>query len=125
MPVDDSRVSEGWKSVEEAVARVVSETSDSFDPATLANVHDLVQACRGLCAAPDETAKGYWSTICLSWEGLEIEVFQDRYEFYRFGQGYTDVAEFSLDEALSATERALCGGRITAYLDVTPAAVIS
>ena len=95
MPVDNSRVPDRWESVEEAVARVVSETSDPFDPATLANVNDLVQACRGLCSVPDETAKGYWSTICFSWEGLEIEVFEDRYEFYRFEQGHTDIEEFS------------------------------
>jgi hypothetical protein len=110
MPADNLRVPDQWKGVEEAVARVVSDTSDSFDPATLANVHDLVQACRGSCPAPEETAKGYWSTICLSWEGLEIEVFQDRYEFYRFEQGHTDIEEFS------HTPGAIVPARLVSYL---------
>ena len=109
MPVDDFHVPEDWKGVEVAVDRVVSQSSDPFDPATLANVRDLVEACRDSCTVP-ETDKGFWSTICFSWEGLEIEVFQDRYEFYRFRQGQTDIEEFS------HTPGAMVPARLVSYL---------
>jgi hypothetical protein len=37
-------------------------------------------------------AKGYWSTISLSWPKFEIEVFEDRLEVYHFkDDGRTDI----------------------------------
>ena len=83
MRVENMRVPD-WKDVDEAVAEVISESSDPFDPATLANVQDLIEACRDSCRAPEQVDKGYWSTVCLSWENVEIEVCEDRYELYRF-----------------------------------------
>lgn len=84
-----------WKAVEEAVSQAISGSSDPFEPATVSNVHDLIDACRDLCSVPESVEKGYWSTICFSWENLEVEVFDDHYEFYRFMQGQTDIEHFS------------------------------
>ena len=93
MQVENFHASD-WKAVQETVSRTISESSDPFDPTTVANVRDLIDACRELCPAPNSTAKGYWSTICFFWDNLEVEVCEDHYEFYRFKQGETDIEHF-------------------------------
>jgi hypothetical protein len=94
MHVGTNNVSD-WESIEKAVDEIIRQSPDPFDSATIANVQDLIAGCRPLCPIPEGTAKGYWRTIRLWWEGLEVEVFDDHYEFYRFKQGSTDIEHFN------------------------------
>jgi hypothetical protein len=57
----------------------------------VANAGDLLKFCRAHCPIPDEVAKGYWSTISVSWPKFEIEVFESRLEIYDFKDGETDI----------------------------------
>jgi hypothetical protein len=84
-----------WGSAERAVGQAIELSPEPFAPATVANVHDFIAACRIRCPVPDGVAKGYWSTIRIWWKDLEIEVFDDRYEMYRFSQGATAIEYFN------------------------------
>ncbi len=84
-----------WNAVQEAVSQTISQSSDPFDRATIANVHDLIDACRNVCTVPEDTGKGYWSTICFYWGDVEVEVCVDHYEFYDLGQGRMNIQHFS------------------------------
>jgi hypothetical protein len=81
----------GWNAIEDAISQAISGSSDPFDCATVANAKDLIDSCRKSCTVPEGAAKGYWSTIRIWWGNLEVEVFDDHYEFYRFEQGHTDI----------------------------------
>ncbi len=58
--------------------------ADSFDTNTVANVRDLLTLCVKGTPVPTSVAKGYWETVSFSWGNLEIEVFDDHLEVYRF-----------------------------------------
>lgn len=58
-------------------------------------MHDLIAACRALCPVPEGIAKGYWSTFAIWWRNIQIEIFEDRYEYYRFKQGSSDIEYFA------------------------------
>ena len=83
-----------WDAVEDAIARSVSASPEPFAPATVMNAADFVRACRARCPIPEGVAKGYWSTIRIWWRGVEVEVFDDRYELYRLTQGDTRIEHF-------------------------------
>lgn len=86
MPLQD------WDGVEAEVGQVVNSGSGCFDAATVANVGDLMSVCRVCCPLPTEVAKGYWSTVSISWPEFEIEVFESRLEVYDFKEdGGTDI----------------------------------
>ena len=80
-----------WDRVEVEVKRITAGTSDSFDPDTVSNAHDLLTVCRNGCPVPTSVAKGYWATVSFSWSNFEIEVFEDRLEVYRFFDKKTDI----------------------------------
>jgi hypothetical protein len=84
-----------WEPVARAVGQAIEFSPEPFSSATIANVHEFISACRISCPTPDGVAKGYWSTIRIWWKGLEIEVFDDHYELYRFGQGGTVIEHFN------------------------------
>ncbi len=83
-----------WQVVADAVENILPDSHDPFDPKTVANARDLVNTCQLLYGVPEGVGKGYWSTITLWWSGLEIEVFEDRFELYRFQSQKTDIAHF-------------------------------
>jgi hypothetical protein len=86
---------DGWTAVEVEIARIVAESGKPFDPATIAHINDFLAHVRGRCPIP-EVAKGYWSTICFSWEGIfDIEIFSDRFEIYRFFDRRIDIRHFA------------------------------
>lgn len=76
-----------WDWVEVEIKRIVGQAEAPFDPDTVANARELLEACRRNAPLPSSVAKGYWSTISLSWPGFEIEVFEDRLEVYHFHEG--------------------------------------
>jgi len=83
---DENTCLSDWDAIEKSAADAISESAESFADATVANVRDLIAACRKFYLVPDGVAKGYWSTINLWWEGCAVEVFDDHYEWYRFEQ---------------------------------------
>jgi hypothetical protein len=80
-----------WDAVEAEVRQVVNSCAGSFDAPTVDNVRDLMSVCRVSCPLPKEVAKGYWSTVCISWPNFEIEVFESRLELYDFKDGSTSI----------------------------------
>jgi hypothetical protein len=83
-----------WLDIESRVDLIVAESTTAFDVAVITNSKEFLSLVRERCAAPS-VGKGYWSTICLSWEvkprGFQIEVFEDRLELYRFFDGHTVI----------------------------------
>jgi hypothetical protein len=84
-----------WELAERAVGQAIESSPEPFDPATIANVHEFINACRIQCPKPDGVAKGYWSTIRIWWKNLEIEVFDDHFELYCFSQSGTAIEHFN------------------------------
>jgi hydroxyethylthiazole kinase-like sugar kinase family protein len=74
----------GWDDVQIKVDQLAAGSPDPFNPKTVANARDLLAVCRNGTPTPTNVAKGYWSTVCFSWIGFEIEVFDDRLEVYHF-----------------------------------------
>jgi hypothetical protein len=85
---------ETWTAVETEIDRIISQSVDEpFDQSTIANIREFVMFAREHCPVP-EIGKGYWSTVCFSWKTtppLDVEVFGDRFEVYRFYDGRTDI----------------------------------
>src|SRR5919109_2135694 len=85
---------ENWTAVEAEIDRIISRSTDEpFDQSTVANVREFVRFASEHCPVP-KVGKGYWSTICFSWgttPPLDVEVFGDHFEVYRFYDGRTDT----------------------------------
>jgi len=94
-----------WSAAQAEIDRIIATTTDDpFKPTTVANVRQFVSFARDHCPVP-EIGKGYWSTIRFTWDvtpPLEIEVFGDSFEIYRFYDQRTDISEVkcSAGEAL-------------------------
>jgi hypothetical protein len=86
---------QNWGEVEQSIARAIAGSPVPFDPATISNVRDLLDVIRTRCPIPEGAGKGYWSTICISWKGVEVEICDDHYELYQFiADGRTDIEHF-------------------------------
>jgi hypothetical protein len=87
---------ETWTAFESEIDRIVREcVEEPFDHDTIANVRALARLVRETSPIPHIT-KGYWSTMCFSWDTtppIEIEVFGNRFEIYRFYDRRTDISE--------------------------------
>jgi hypothetical protein len=83
-----------WASVPQQIDEVVRTSAEPFDQQTIQNARDFVAACKGRCTGPDVVAKGYWSTISLSWTNIEVEIFADHLELYNFLDKKTDIRHF-------------------------------
>lgn len=84
-----------WPFVEAEIDRIITGSADEpFDADTVANIREFVRFAREHCLVP-EVSKGYLRTIRFSWgmPSLEIEVFADRFEVYRFHDQRTDIKE--------------------------------
>ncbi len=85
-----------WQVFDAEVQAIVRERVSQFDAATIANVQELAAHMKAVGYAVPFVEPGYWPTFRLTWnapsaENLEIEVFEDRFEVYRFFDGRTDV----------------------------------
>jgi len=51
---------------------------------------------------PIEVTKGYWNTIRICWNHIEVEIFDDRYEVYQLGKDRFAIEYFecSLEGAI-------------------------
>ena len=89
-------MSRDWESVDSAVSACVSQRPEAYDPAALAVMSDLLAFMRSTGRAVPDVSPGYWPTFRLSFdapgaENLELEVFADRIEVYRFNDRLFDV----------------------------------
>jgi hypothetical protein len=87
-----------WKAVEAEIERLIRESvKDPFEGGTITNARQLLGFARDRSPVA-VVGKGFWSTFRFSWSTtppVEIEVFADRFEFYRFYDGRTDIEEIS------------------------------
>jgi hypothetical protein len=83
-----------WEAVEQAITAVTSASPTPFNRETVENARNLANACRERSSTPNGVARGYWTTILIWWGQVEVEVFEDRYELYRFKPGQTDIQHF-------------------------------
>jgi hypothetical protein len=87
---------QNWEEVELNIDRAITGSPVIFDPATISNVRNFLNIIRSRCSIPEGASKGYWSTICISWKGIEVEIFDDHYELYQFhANGRTDIEYFN------------------------------
>lgn len=85
-----------WTEVARAIAMIVDERPKEYVPAILRNLDELLVVIRSTNRPAPAISPGYWPTFCLTWEteeahNLQIEVFEDRYEVYRFFDGKIDI----------------------------------
>ncbi|MGV1752325.1 hypothetical protein [Agrobacterium sp. CG674] len=83
-----------WVEVETKISELAAE-SPNLAQKTLENARLFARFAPGLYQTPDEIGLGYWPTICFIWSStvppIEIEIFEDHYEFYSFSEGATDI----------------------------------
>ena len=85
-----------WTALAQKIALIVGERPQEYEPAIRQNLDELLLVIRSTNRPAPAVSSGYWATFCLTWEieearNLQIEVFDDRYEIYRFFDGKTDI----------------------------------
>ncbi|MGV3548302.1 hypothetical protein [Rhizobium sp.] len=78
--------STSWSEVDIEVDRLCVEHAD-IDSRTASNAKVFVAFAAARYPAPDDVGPGYYPTINFSWIepfSVSVEVFEERYEFYRF-----------------------------------------
>jgi hypothetical protein len=92
-------MSDRWTHIANEINCVLADNSDEpISSTTAANVWDLLSQIRSGHQPPTQVGRGYWPTVRLCWNDVdprdfEIEVFQSKYEFYRFFEDRTEIAE--------------------------------
>jgi len=83
-----------WTEIAQAIDQLAVEGAD-LDRNTVDNARLLVNFASGRYEVANEISPGYWPTIKLSWtppsNPIEVEIFPDHYEFYRFSDGSTEI----------------------------------
>jgi len=74
----------------------MAERPQDYEGAVIRNLDDLLVHMRSTGGPAPRVQAGYWPTFCLTWEtdqttNFQIEVFEDRYEIYRFFDRRTDI----------------------------------
>ncbi len=83
-----------WKDVEVAINQIITGMDCSSGHNTLASAKELAEVChQSSFTVPVNVGRGYWNTICFSWNTCEVEVFDDHLETYRFYAAHTEIAE--------------------------------
>ncbi|MNU97533.1 hypothetical protein D3C71_876130 [compost metagenome] len=87
---------EDWAGVKRAAAEVVAARPDEYTASVVRNLDDLLDHIQTSNRPAPSILPGYWPTFLVEWEAeeaknLQIEVFDDRYEIYRFFDGRTDI----------------------------------
>ena len=85
-----------WAGVEAAVEAIIDARPEAYDSAIRQNLAELLDLLRATNRPAPAISPGYWPTFCVTWDlegskNLEIEVFDDHYEVYRFFDGKTDI----------------------------------
>ena len=85
-----------WERVEAEAEAIVAARPAEYDSVIRQNLAELVDLVRATGRPAPYISPGYWPTFCITWDvegskNLEIEVFDSRYEVYRFFDGKTDI----------------------------------
>jgi len=85
-----------WAGVETEVAAIINAQQEGYDSAIRQNLAELLDLLRATNRPAPDISPGYWHTFRITWDlegskNLEIEVFGDRYEVYRFFDGKTEI----------------------------------
>jgi hypothetical protein len=85
-----------WAGVEAETAAIINARPEEYDPAIRQNLAELLDLLKATNRPAPDISLGYWPTFRITWDlegskNLEIEVFDDRYEVYRFFDGKTDI----------------------------------
>lgn len=96
---------DNWQAVEVQMRRMVAEPSESFAAPTVRNAEKLIAACEHRIRTPVEVDKGYWSSIRFIWEGIEVEVFDERYEFHDLQDGKMHIEYFYMSSGQDVPEK--------------------
>ena len=83
-----------WSEVEAIIDELAAKTPGVTQD-TVENAHRFTRFASGRYETPTQIGVGYWPTIRLTWSSttppIEIEIFQDNYEYYGFSEGATDI----------------------------------
>ncbi|MER9239843.1 hypothetical protein [Mesorhizobium sp. M0633] len=82
-----------WTVIREQIATIVAQSEEPFEPETIQNAYDFVALTQTHCPPPAGIGKGYRPTFCIWWNDVDFEIAADRIEFYRSGEGHTDIHE--------------------------------
>lgn len=91
-------MSGSWAGVEQTIEDVVAERPDEYGSEVRAAMADLLALMERINSARPYIGPGYWPTFVLNFdepgfENLQLEVFGDRIEVYRFTDQLFDVRE--------------------------------
>lgn len=89
-------MSGSWAEVRQTVDDVIAERPEGYDADVRAIMADVLALMEALDSALPYIGPGYWPTFLLNFdeagfENLQLEVFGDRIEVYRFGEGLFEV----------------------------------
>jgi hypothetical protein len=90
-------VKERWAQVDREIAEIEAARPGEYDDPTRRNLRALLDFVRRSGRPAPDVEAGYWPTFRVSWtelpeaRNLAIEVFDDRYETYRFYDGRSDI----------------------------------
>jgi CTP:phosphocholine cytidylyltransferase-like protein len=82
-----------WSEAGSEVDRMSSGNAE-FGSRTIHNAKALISFLESRYPVANEVGSGYWPTINFSWLApfsVTVEVFEDRYEFYRFFDKRTEI----------------------------------
>jgi len=85
-----------WDRAEAEASAVIEIRPDQYGSSIRENLDRLISFLKVTNRPAPSISGGYWATFSLTWRveearNLEIEVFEDRYEIYRFFEGRTDI----------------------------------
>jgi len=92
-----------WSDVGTEFDRVCSENTD-FASRTIRNAKALMKFSESRYPVAHDVGPGYWPTISFSWLSsfsIAVEVFEDRYEFYRFFDKRTEIKHVEIGNGQS------------------------
>ena len=92
----------GWELTRAKIDEVHTMHKDEFVQATIENARVLATSIENICPPPDTVGKGYRATMRFGWSvkphAIEVEIFEDSFEFYRFAQGETEIKAFAVGQ---------------------------
>jgi len=85
-----------WGRLEAEVSAIIDARPEQYDQPIRQNLAELLDLLRTTSRPTPDISPGYWPTFRITWDlegykNLEIEIFDDRYEVYRFFDGKTDI----------------------------------
>jgi hypothetical protein len=90
-----SQHSDTWEAVEAEAERLIVEHTATLDAEAVLQSREFLRFIRGRTPVP-EVGAGYWRrSLRVTWPDLEVEVFDNRLEVYRFPDRKVDIRYFA------------------------------